>query len=548
MIKKIKYFILLIGFFVPLWINAATVNLSLNCPANAKAGASVACTLSVSQTGGVSAVKGNFNLGGTTYKSFDKNGSYDISTVDQDGFLFGKTDGFSSSITLGKLNVTIPSNASPGDSFTIKITNVSATDLEFNDISHKDISDTIKIKSNVNTLSSLSITGAEISFNESTLNYSATVDADSITITAKAKDSSASVSGAGKKTLKYGKNEFKVVVTAEDGSKKTYTLTITRPDNRNTNNYLKSLSVDVGNISFNKDTTIYNVNVEADVKAAKISAEVEDEKAFFVKNYGARSVSLKYGKNEILVKVSAENEKVKTYTINITRKDDRSSDNTLSSLSITPGSINFNKNTTEYYVKVDDSVTEIKIDATANDSKATIKIEKPKKLVEGENKYKVIVTAENEKTKTYTIIVTKGDTQTSQVEDPTQENPNSEDPGNTQLQSNNNTAKNISVKGYNIDFSSDKTEYKIKTTDKSLDLDIELEESTATYKVIGNENLSNGSEVKIVVTAENGQEKTYIIKIVDNELSTLQLALAGGIILAIIIVIILIIKSKSKAS
>jgi hypothetical protein len=59
---------------------------------------------------------------------------------------------------------------------------------------------------------------------------------------------------------------------------------------------------------------------------------------------------------------------------------------------------------------------------------------------------------------------------------------------------------------------------------------------------------ANGSEVKIVVTAENGQEKTYIIKIVDNELSTLQLALAGGIILAIIIVIILIIKSKSKAS
>ena len=311
---------------------------------------------------------------------------------------------------------------------------------------------------------------------------------------------------------------------------------------------MKSLSVDVGNISFNKDTTIYNVNVEADVKTAKISAEVEDEKAYFVKNYGARSVSLKYGKNEILVKVSAENEKVKTYTINITRKDDRSSDNTLSSLSINPGSINFNKNTTEYYVKVDDSITEIKIDATANDSKATIKIEKPKKLVEGENKYKVIVTAENEKTKTYTIIVTKGDTQTSQVEDPTQENPNSEDPGNTQLQSNNNTAKNISVKGYNIDFSSDKTEYKIKTNDKSLDLDIELEESTATYKVIGNENLSNGSEVKIVVTAENGQEKTYLIKIVDNELSTLQLALAGGIILAIIIVIILIIKSKSKAS
>lgn len=536
-----KYFIImlfLILSILPFKVGAATVTLSLECPANAKAGASVVCTLSVKQTGGVSAVKGNFNLGGTTYKSFDKKGSYDISTVDQNGFLFGKTDGFSSSLTLGTLNVTIPSSAAPGDSFTIKITNVSATDLEYNDISHKDVSDTIKIKSNVNTLSSLSIAGAEISFSETTLNYSATVDADSTTITAKAKDSSASVSGAGNKTLKYGKNEFKVVVTAEDGSKKTYTLTITRPDNRNTNNYLKSLSVDVGTISFNKDTTIYNINVEADVKTAKISAEVEDSKASFVKNYGARSVTLKYGKNEILVKVSAENEKVKTYTINITRKDDRSSDNTLSSLTVSPGSINFNKNTTEYYVNVDDSVTEIKIDATASDSKATIKIEKPKKLVSGENKYKVIVTAENEKTKTYTIIVTKGNAQTTP----------SEDPGNNQLQSNNNTAKNISVKGYDVDFSSDKTEYKIKTNDKSLDLDIELEESTATYKVIGNENLSAGSEVKIVVTAENGQEKTYTIKIVGNELSTLQIALAGGVMLAIIIVIVMLIRSKSKAS
>ena len=53
-----------------------------------------------------------------------------------------------------------------------------------------------------------------------------TSETESLTISAKAKDSKAKVSGTGKKELKIGENNFTVTVTAEDGSKKTYTISV----------------------------------------------------------------------------------------------------------------------------------------------------------------------------------------------------------------------------------------------------------------------------------------------------------------------------------
>ena len=510
----------------PLCIKGASFTLHLDCPSSTSAGKNISCKLYVKQTGGVSAVNGKFDLGSTKFMSFDKKGTYDVSMADKECFTFGKVDGFPDSITLGNLTVTIPSTAKPGDTFTIKVTNISATDLEYNDLSQADIVRTIKIKSNINTLSSLSITGSDIEFEENNLSYSATIDSDSVTIKATPKDSNASVSGTGKKTLKYGKNTLNVVVTAEDGSKKTYVLNITRPDNRNNNNYLKSLTISNAELKFNKDVTLYDINVDKNISTIKISAEVEDEKATFVKKYGPRSVKLKYGKNEILIKVSAENEKVRTYTINVNRKDGRSNDNTLSSLSITPGNIIFNKNTTSYYINVDSTVEEIGINAETSDSKAKIKIEKPDSLLTGKNEYKVIVTAEDGTSRTYQLFVTKGES----VHEP----------------SGNNNAK-IVVKGYNINFDPNIADYTLVTTDKSLDVDVITEDVNAKYEIIGNKDLISGSIVKIVIIAENGSKKYYSIKTIEKELTTPMLISMITITLAnVILACMLIFKKKAS--
>lgn len=85
-------------------------------------------------------------------------------------------------------------------------------------------------KSNVNTLASLTVSTGELSpaFDGNNTNYEVNVDAKvtSITIDAKATDAKASVSGTGKHALQVGANTLQVVCKAENGSSKTYTITV----------------------------------------------------------------------------------------------------------------------------------------------------------------------------------------------------------------------------------------------------------------------------------------------------------------------------------
>jgi len=75
-----------------------------------------------------------------------------------------------------------------------------------------------------------------------------------------------------------------------------------------------------------------------------------------------------------------------------------------------PGIENFDKDTTEYklnaYTYKD--VKEIKIATRTHDSEATVELPEDLTLKEGENKFEVKVTSENQKvTKIYTVIITK---------------------------------------------------------------------------------------------------------------------------------------------
>ena len=88
-------------------------------------------------------------------------------------------------------------------------------------------------------LTSLSLSNGKLSprFSAKTTNYTATVEnaVDKVTVNATAAEG-ASVSGTGSIALKEGRNKHTITVTAADGTKKTYTITITRlkPDEENT--------------------------------------------------------------------------------------------------------------------------------------------------------------------------------------------------------------------------------------------------------------------------------------------------------------------------
>ena len=88
-----------------------------------------------------------------------------------------------------------------------------------------------------------------------------------------------------------------------------------------------------------------------------------------------------------------------------------SKNNNLKSLSIDGLKLKpeFNKNTTEYKVEATSNTERVKVNASKEDSKASVSGTGTHDVTEGENKIKVTVTAENGSTKTYTIIVNVSD-------------------------------------------------------------------------------------------------------------------------------------------
>lgn len=88
-------------------------------------------------------------------------------------------------------------------------------------------------------------------------------------------------------------------------------------------------------------------------------------------------------------------------------EDMRSKVNTLSSLTVSSGSLNpqFNANTTSYEVNVAGDVSSITINAKAQDAKATVSGTGQKNLEVGSNTFQIVCRAEDGSTKTYTVNV-----------------------------------------------------------------------------------------------------------------------------------------------
>ena len=94
------------------------------------------------------------------------------------------------------------------------------------------------LKSNNNYLSSLSVEGYELSpeFDKQTLEYTLNkeIKESEINIKAIANDSKATVTGTGNIKINKNQNKFRIDVTAESGTVRTYIIKITQDDNSST--------------------------------------------------------------------------------------------------------------------------------------------------------------------------------------------------------------------------------------------------------------------------------------------------------------------------
>lgn len=185
-------------------------------------------------------------------------------------------------------------------------------------------------------------------------------------------------------------------------------------DIKSTDNTLKSIKVNGETVTnFSPTTYEYAMRVDASVTTINLEATLNDKAAVFKDKYGPRQgLSLDYGENTFeLVVVSATNEERK-YIVKITREDNRGTDNSLVNLIVNSNEnlFEFNEETLLYTITTHKLET-IDIAATPKDLNASVKIDKPEKLIIGRNEIKVTVTSENKKERIYTLIVNNLDTE-----------------------------------------------------------------------------------------------------------------------------------------
>ena len=99
-------------------------------------------------------------------------------------------------------------------------------------------------------------------------------------------------------------------------------------------------------------------------------------------------------------------------------------------------------------------------------------------------------------------------------------------------------------------FDVNKYDYKLVIDkEKSLDIKVILEDSSASYEIIGNKDLKDGSVIKIVTKALDGKSKTYTITITKNDY-TLYYIIAGVLLLLVVTIPVLVyfksVKGKKK--
>lgn len=266
-------------------------------------------------------------------------------------------------------------------------------------------------RSSDSTLKSIKVNNSLISFASNVFSYRVTLPSNEDTLNVVAEPSNS------KATIKYSDNNRKMLpdelftmyiyVTAENGAEKIYTIAVKRVDNRSSNNNLKSLVVNDKKITLNSNQS-YTLTVDNKVTTADIKTTLEDTKA---KVEISGNNNLKVGSNTFKIKVIAENEAIKTYTLTIIRKNadgditDLSNNTNLKSLTITDYKIDFNKETLTYNIEVESNVKKLTLKYEVEDSKATVSVDGNKDFKEGLNTVKILVTAENGETATYTINV-----------------------------------------------------------------------------------------------------------------------------------------------
>ncbi|MBS0184629.1 MAG: cadherin-like beta sandwich domain-containing protein [Nitrospira sp.] len=416
-------------------------------------------------------------------------------------------------------------------------------------------------------LSSLAVTPGSLqpAFSSTTANY--TVDAPtaatSVTVTAAPQDSTTTMTINGVSTAAgQGRSvplgspgstaTIRIVLSSQTGGEGTYTVTVTRL--LSSDNNLSALSVTPGSLapSFASDTLTYTVDVATTVTSVNVSATKSDPNAVLAGSVTA-AAGVPTGQATIVLDgpgtskmlsltVTAPNGSSKTYGVTVHRA--ASDNNNLSALTVTPGALapGFAPRTLTYQVNVETKVTSVAVSATKSDpnavlsgsitdpgtgqatGQATIQLGGPGTTTQ----IAITVTAQNGSSKTYTITVNRAAPSSDNNLSALNVTPGTLAP-----------AFAASTLTYTMDVATNVTEVTVAATKSDPDAVMSGSLTAGTGVATGRATLplsgpGTTTQVSIIVTAPNGNSKTYMITVnrlapsTDSNLSNLTVS-AGSL-------------------
>lgn len=277
--------------------------------------------------------------------------------------------------------------------------------------------------------------------------------------------------------------------------------------------YLSNLTISSGTLSPAFKASTYTYSASVNVSTITVNASLNSDGSSFVEGYGSRTVNLNYGINTIYVKVQSKTGNITTYTLKITRIDNRSKDNNLSSLGVSVGSLSpsFSSATTSYTVNVEHNVTSIAVSATLSDAKASfVSGYGPRNvdLVEGNNAIAIKVKSQSGATKTYTVNVNR-------ISNTQQTTPNIDTNELALL-------KSLELSEGNISFDPHTYEYTVYVNYGVTQVIATAQPQNSADKVTisGGDNLEVGIESQIVINVEdtsNNYSRVYTVNVIRKE-------------------------------
>lgn len=248
-------------------------------------------------------------------------------------------------------------------------------------------------------------------------------------------------------------------------------------------NYNTSTFIQAGEEVVNKDTTVITFTFKA-LKQTDTNISLSN---------------LKAAKDGSKVNINSSG----ALSLKINRK--LSTNNDIINLKPSTGRLDkeFNKDIYEYNLYVDYRTTSITLEGLLGDKYATTTGFREYKLTGDKTVILIEVVSETGEVQTYKINVIK-------------EYPSTNTSTKQMSLSSNNYLQTLKIEGYEIEFDKDKLEYEITVGSDvtSLDITAIAQLSSANVRIYGNDNFKEGENiVTIVVTAEDGSEKTYTIKV-----------------------------------